>query len=157
VKPNIIFETPTPEEVSEKTLQSAAVQTFAAVKSEIIGNIHVVFTDEADSKRLNSQFAGNNYPTDVLSFVYETAQTTEELKLPQAKAEIVICTPIAQAQAKEYNISLQSELILLFVHGLLHVLDHDHQSETQKASFESLQDDIMVSLGLNTRKMKWLH
>jgi probable rRNA maturation factor len=157
VKPNIIFETLPPKEISQTILQNAAAQTFVATKSELIGNIHVAFVDKPESKRLNNEFADNNYATDVLSFVYETATTKAELKIPQAKAEIVICTPIARAQAAEYGLSFQDEVALLLVHGLLHVLGLDHQDDSQKTGFERTQNDIMNALGLKPRKMQWLH
>jgi probable rRNA maturation factor len=157
VKPNIVLETPLPKEVSLQLLNTAAIKTFELSKLEVIGNIHLAIVNKAQSKRLNAQFAGNNYATDVLSFAYETANSLNELKVPQAKAEIVICLPIARKQAKEYSIDVSSEVVLLFVHGLLHVLGCDHQNNNDKASFESLQNDIIKSLDLNTRKMKWLH
>jgi probable rRNA maturation factor len=83
------------------------------------------FVSSVKIAHINSQYAGKNSPTDVLSF-----ETDQEGSL----GDVVICSRIAQSQAVSHGVGIESELGLLFVHGLLHLLGDDHQtpSETQK-------------------------
>lgn len=157
MKPTVIFETPLPEQISASNIELATEKTFSYLKKQPSGSINLSFVDKEVSQQLNSDYAQNDYPTDVLSFEYGQKDQIEDLKIPQSIAEIVICTPIAAEQAEEYHTTLTDEVILLFVHGLLHSLGYDHQNEAQKASFTQAQDDIIKSLGKSARKMKWSH
>ena len=71
--------------------------------------------------------------------------------------DIAICDELAKKQAEDFATSYESELILLLLHGSLHLLGYDHQDSPQTASMESLQSDIMKSLKLNYRDFKWSH
>lgn len=157
MKPTVIFETPLPEQISASYIEFAAEKTIDYLKKQLTGSINLSFVDKEVSQQLNCSYAQNDYPTDVLSFEYGKKDYIDNPEISQSMAEIVICTPIAVEQAEENKISLEDEITLLFVHGMLHSLGYDHQNEAQKASFTQAQDDIIKSLGKSTRKMKWSH
>ncbi len=74
-------------------------------------------------RKLNSQFRGKAYATDVLSFRY-----TDEV------GEIVISADRARAQAKQYGHTIADEAAWLFVHGFLHLLGWDHERSAREAT-----------------------
>lgn len=112
-------------------------------------SIGLAFVDKRTIQELNSKYANNDYPTDVLSFEYGQGEASI--------GDIAICTEIAKQQAKENDISEEEELSLLLVHGTLHVLGYDHQTEEQIASIDALQGDIMKILNYKYRDFKWAH
>lgn len=134
-----------PKQVDQNLLNRAVKLVEDAVEGDHVGQISLAFVDEAEAKQLNRDYAGNDYATDVLSFDHSEVSTTP-IAEGDVRGEVVICLPIASRQAKEHGTSLQSEVILLFVHGLLHVLGNDHAGEGQQAGFSSLQNGIMDRL-----------
>lgn len=80
--------------------------------------LNLSFVNGPQMQRLNKKFRGKNVPTDVLSF---------ESQNPYSLGDLVLCVPVLKAQAKEWKHTLHSELALLLVHGILHLLGHDHE------------------------------
>jgi probable rRNA maturation factor len=74
-----------------------------------------LITTDAELRRLNRQFRGHNYPTDVLSF---------------PPNEMAISLDRAAAQARELGHSIDAELRILMLHGLLHLCGMDHESDS---------------------------
>ncbi len=114
-------------------------------------NIGLSFVDTKTIQDLNDKYAGNNYPTDVLSFDYKDGEN------PKSDGDVVVCTEIAEKQAKENDISAEAEISLLIAHGALHVLGYDHQNTQQVASLDAIQSDIMNKLNYEYRDFKWSH
>ncbi len=131
-------------------LESISKAISDIMKIEKVANVGLAFVDVNTIKELNSKYADNDYPTDVLSFEYGD---DEEGNI----GDIAICKDIAISQAKENNISLEAELTLLLVHGVLHILGYDHQDEDQIASLDTIQSDIMKKLNYEYRDFKWSH
>ena len=136
-------------------LDSVQLESISKAISEIMkiekeANIGLAFVDTNTIKELNSKYAGNDYPTDVLSFEYGDGEVGNV-------GDIAICKDIAISQAKENKISVEAELTLLLVHGVLHILGYDHQDEYQIASLDSAQSDIMKKLNYEYRDFKWSH
>lgn len=108
----------------------------------------IVLADDAYLHRLNRQFLGIDAPTDVLSFPGgDTDPDSEALYL----GDVIISLPRAQAQAAASGYALQDELQLLVVHGMLHLLGHDHAEEEEKARMWAAQAHILESLGCAAR------
>jgi probable rRNA maturation factor len=80
-----------------------------------------LITGDAALRRLNRDFLGKDYPTDVLSF--PNAQSSAFL------GEIAISTARARAQAAAFGHSLENEVRILMLHGLLHLLGMDHETD----------------------------
>jgi len=89
-------------------------------------------------------FLGIDAPTDVLSF--SDGDLDPETGAPYL-GDILISVERAQAQARSAGHTLQEELTLLVVHGVLHLLGHDHAEPEQKARMWSLQAEILTDLG----------
>lgn len=122
------------------------------------GEVSLTFTDDAGIRELNRTYRGIDRPTDVLSFpMRETSAGEPAIVWPDMEAEngeddllgdVVISVPRAREQSEAYGHSLEREIGFLFVHGFLHLIGYDHDSEAaEKAMFEK-QERILAEVGL---------
>jgi len=77
---------------------------------------------DAELRRLNRDFRGKDYPTDVLSFPAEPAGAF--------LGDIAISLGRARAQAREFGHTIEQEVQILMLHGVLHLCGHDHESDS---------------------------
>jgi len=108
------------------------------------GAVTIVFTGDAAIKKLNQQFRGRNYATDVLSF--PTAAESFETEDQSTLGDVVISLERASAQAKENGLSFTQEVQQLILHGLLHLSGHDH--ETDNGEMNRLERRLRNKLGI---------
>jgi probable rRNA maturation factor len=101
---------------------------------EEIGDISIAFVDDATMRGLNRKFRNKNKPTDVLTFPGENA------------CEIVISVDRARRQAQTERHSVATELRYLLVHGILHGLGYDH--ETDNGEMNELEVEVREKVGL---------
>jgi probable rRNA maturation factor len=87
-----------------------------------------LISGDAELRRLNREFLGRDYPTDVLSF---PAQPAEAAGTPPGASlgDIAISFPRARAQARAFGHSTGQEIQILMLHGLLHLLGMDHTTD----------------------------
>ena len=106
------------------------------------------FCSEAEIQVLNKNFRSKDKVTDVLSF--NTAQAPAELdeSCDYALGDIIICTEQAARQAQEYGFSLRREIIFLFIHGLLHLLGYDHETELEAREMFAIQKQVLLRYGI---------
>ncbi len=110
----IDFENQTPLEIDISLLEQIQ-QTLTSKECELI------LTDNSAIQKLNKTHRNIDKPTDVLSFPLE-------FDLPHMPlGSIIISVDYAQEKAKEFNHTLEEEITLLFIHGLLHLLGYDHE------------------------------
>lgn len=107
--------------------------------------VTLVVTDDAQVKELNRQFRKLDMVTDVLSFPSDEIDL--DTGLPYL-GDILISYPQAQLQALQAGHPVESELQLLTVHGMLHLLGFDHASEEEKKEMWTIQASILGNLGL---------
>lgn len=111
--------------------QAKRWREFAGQALQAIGaedrDATVVFVSDAAIRKLNRQFRGKDYPTDVLSFPPqpESFETDARANL----GEVVISLDRAQAQAKENGLTVTNEVQQLILHGLLHLYGYDHATD----------------------------
>lgn len=110
----------------------------------------VVITDNETLQELNRQYRGVDAPTDVLSFESSLDPDFPELDptMSDYLGDIIIAYPVAQAQALAAGHTTQDEIILLAVHGLLHLLGFDHDTPENKAAMWNIQQQVMAELKL---------
>jgi probable rRNA maturation factor len=85
--------------------------------------------DEAAMAELNQEHMGHEGPTDVLSFPIDGPAAGPDGLL----GDVVVCPSVARRQAPEHAGTYEDELALLVVHGVLHVLGHDHAEDDEAA------------------------
>ncbi len=126
--------------VSRGKLEKIARSTFALTKAEE-GDISLVICDDPFITELNERYMKRNGPTDVLAFPMREGKIL--VNQDTAVGDIVISVDTAERQAAELGTELDQELILLFVHGLLHLLGYDHQNGVQKRKMDTITKKIV--------------
>ncbi len=102
--------------------------------------------DEATIAEFNSRYLGNPGPTDVLSFPMDELRPGHEGE-PEEEGilgDMLLCPQYAAQQTKSGSRSVDDELHLLTIHGILHLLGYDHAEPDQKAKMFALQDRLLV-------------
>jgi len=97
------------------------------------GDVVLRFVDEEEMRALNRQWRGKDRPTDVLSFPAGTVAPDGRRHV----GDIAICFPVAREQARRRRHAPEREMAILALHGLLHLLGHDH--ETDDGEMERLE------------------
>jgi probable rRNA maturation factor len=92
------------------------------------GEVGIALVSDARIRALNRQYRRKDTPTDVLSFRSDSVSITQSWRGASALGDIVIATGVARRQAKDAGHSLQAELRVLALHGLLHLLGYDHHA-----------------------------
>ena len=113
-------------------------------------NVSVVLTDNRRLRKLNRDYLGIDAPTDVLSFPASESDGSEIDPETGTRyiGDILISIPYAAKGAKQAGNSLEAEVQLLIVHGVLHLLGHDHAKPREKAKMWKAQHEILTQLGL---------
>ncbi len=114
-------------------------------------DLSLTIVDDLEIQRLNREYRGVDSPTDVLSFpLWEPDEdwviSEEEETVPLG--DLVISLPRVKEQAKEYNHSFERELGFLAVHGFLHLLGYDHETEEEEKEMFQQQEAILQAIGL---------
>ncbi len=137
--------------VDTKPLRKAALATLAQQDVREACEVVVVISDDAALRDLNTRFRGIDSPTDVLSFADDTRGPFAGggANFPRYLGDIVISIDRAREQAETAGGTLVQELQLLTVHGVLHLLGHDHAEPAQKAAMWAAQTAILTALGAN--------
>jgi probable rRNA maturation factor len=134
----------------KKLLERAARTTLMHQKRPPDADLSIVLTDDKRLHQLNREYLGIDAPTDVLSFPAsesDGSETDPETGSPYL-GDILLSIPRAKAQAKTAGHALESEVQLLVVHGVLHLLGHDHAEAKGKRKMWKAQGEILKSLGL---------
>ncbi|MDO7788226.1 rRNA maturation RNase YbeY [Desulforamulus aquiferis] len=127
------------EKVVKETLKLEGYSTEAEVG--------VIFVDDNYIKSLNAEYRGIDKPTDVLSFALnEGEEMPEEEDAEELLGDIVMSLPTAQRQAQEYEHSFEREVAFLTVHGSLHLLGYDHQTEEERQLMREKEEAILNAL-----------
>ncbi len=118
--------------------RSARVPEVKARLPAGTATIAIRLTTDDELRRLNRDFAGQDSATDVLSFAGSH----------QHIGDLAISWPMVVRQAREYGQPVETELGLLSVHGLLHLLGWDHASAAQQKEMSRLTTDALALSGL---------
>lgn len=111
--------------------------------------VSILVTDDAGIRELNRSYRQKDQPTDVLSFPQEEdAVFSPDGDAPILLGDIVISLARAQAQAEEYGHSLEREISFLVVHGVLHLLGHDHEASDERERMRRHEEAILAELGI---------
>jgi probable rRNA maturation factor len=127
-------------------LKRAALAALTHQKRPPEADLSIVLTNDARLQRLNHEYLGIDAPTDVLSF--PASESDPETGAPYL-GDILISLPRAREQAASAGHPPESEVQLLVVHGVLHLLGHDHANPRGKKKMWKAQEEILESLGLS--------
>ena len=119
----------------------------------VVGAVEItlVITDDEEIQAINAAQRGIDRPTDVLSFPLESPGDAAGGFVtppgqPRHLGDIVVSFPRAEAQAAEYGHSLRRELAYLAVHGALHVVGFDHETEAERLEMRDREEAALVDV-----------
>jgi len=106
-----------------------------------------VLTDDASIRTLNRDFLETDRPTDVLSFPLAAPGDLEDRGTDLFLGEIYISVETARAQAKGARRTLSREVAHLLIHGLLHLVGHDHATPGEGRRMRAVESRLLRELG----------
>jgi probable rRNA maturation factor len=132
--------------IAKSTLINAAQVALELTDHSNKSDLSIVLGSDTLLHDLNRQYRGVDDTTDVLSFPSgEIDPDTSDLYL----GDVIISLSQAQKQAAAENHSLQDELQLLVVHGVLHLVGYDHMKNAEKKDMQIAQDNVLKALNLD--------
>ena len=111
----------------------AALEGPAQIAVRVVG--------EEEGRRLNREFRGRDYATNVLTFDYARA--------PVVVADVVLCAAVLEREARQARLPLQAHCAHLVVHGVLHARGFDHQRPAQARLMEGRESALLRALGFS--------
>jgi metalloprotein, YbeY/UPF0054 family len=114
--------------------------------------ISLSLVTDAQIRQLNRDYRGIDRPTDVLSFALKEDNPLDP-QIPGFQdnllGDIIISVERAQCQAVEYGHSFERELLYLAIHGTLHLLGYDHETEEERITMRTKEEEVLNFLGLH--------
>ncbi len=134
--------------VDEDWVRKVAQQVLRAEGVAPPYEVSLVFTDSETVQRLNRDYRSVDEPTDVLAFyMLPQKEADSSFALPPdgvlRLGEVIISYPQAVEQAKEQGHSIDKELALLIIHGILHLLGYDHEQPEEEKRMRARERELL--------------
>ncbi len=104
--------------------------------------LSIRLVDAEEGRSLNRQYRHRDYATNVLSFPVELPPG---IKLPLL-GDLVICAPVVEREANEQGKSTRDHYAHMTIHGILHLLGHDHENDADAERMEALERKTLAAL-----------
>lgn len=105
-------------------------------------HLTINMVDAPTIQDINKKYRQKDYPTNILSFTYETSETL-------ITGELVICPSVLREEALALALSLDQHYAHLLIHGILHILGYDHETDEDAHIMEALETQWLLALGYN--------
>ncbi len=134
-------------EVDETRLVRLATFALDELRIHPEAELSILLVDEATMSDYHERFMGEPGPTDVLSFPMDELRPPRDDEDPPLGllGDIVLCPTVTAAQAAENSRTPEGEADYLLIHGLLHLLGHDHAEPEEKRVMFGLNDQIIAA------------
>lgn len=126
---------------NDQTIQRWLESFLPRFRAESEVTVRIV--DQPESQHLNLTWRGKDKPTNVLSFPFEAPPGIE---LPLL-GDLVICRQVVEQEALKQGKLSEAHWAHMIVHGSLHLLGYDHETESEAEEMEALETEIMLALG----------
>lgn len=124
------------KKMARQVLESQAVDPSAELSISLVSKRRI--------QELNHQFRKIDAPTDVLAFALESVESSPRgAGEPLMLGDVVIAPAVALEQTREYHTALDEEMKLLLIHGILHLLGHDHEEAAEAEKMWAEENRIM--------------
>ncbi len=124
-------------------LSRAAVSRWIKAAFFADAELTVRFVDAEEGRVLNRTYRQKDYATNVLTFAYAESEDDP------VTGDLILCCPVVEREAAEQGKPLDAHYAHLLVHGALHAQGYDHEVESEAEEMESIETDIMKSLGFS--------
>jgi probable rRNA maturation factor len=144
----IDFINETEVEVQESRLIETATFAMSSLRLHPETELSIACVDLVEMERLHIEYMDEPGATDVLSFPMDDLEIPAEGKTaePGILGDIILCPEFAHKQAMEASNAFEAEMDMLLVHGVLHLLGHDHQEPEEHAVMFGMQNTILADL-----------
>jgi probable rRNA maturation factor len=116
--------------------------------------LSIVIVDDEEMSSINSEYRGIDSTTDVLSFPMHEGEFGDVC--PELLGDVVISAPTALLMSRQHDCSLEAVLDLLLVHGILHLIGHDHETgEEDSRLMEEKTFELLEMLGHSKETLGW--
>jgi len=136
----------------KKLLQTVEKVVYEIVKTEDADTeraVGLIFVDNDVIRELNRSYRGIDSPTDVLSFALDEGEDFDPCPCnDDPLGDIYISVERAVEQAEEYGHGLEREICFLALHGMLHLLGYDHQTEAEEKVMQDKIEKILAKYDL---------
>lgn len=141
-------------ELDEQLLQRLTVFVLDSLHVHPQTELGVSLVDEAAIERLHVEWMGEAGPTDVLSFPMDELRPgrPDAPTSPGLLGDVVICPQVAHVQAEAAGHDLETEMLVLLTHGMLHLLGFDHATPVEEAEMFGLQRDLVTAFVTGERR-----
>ncbi len=123
----------------------ALIRRVVRAEAFQVRSLGIVLADRATVHRLNREFLGHDYPTDVLSFCLDE----EALDAREVDGEVYVDLDMAAERAPEFGTSAEDEARRYVVHGVLHLMGYDDATDAERAAMRAREDEY---LGMASRE-----
>lgn len=137
-----------PEPLDLSAFERLAAFVLDREEAPVAVELSIAIVGLAEMSQLNTRFRGKEEPTDVLSFPCDDPCTVAAPDEPLAIGDVVLAPEIAEAQAAEYGHTVEEELNLLLVHGVLHLLGYDHEGDEEAAAMQARERALLQAWSL---------
>jgi probable rRNA maturation factor len=128
-----------PDGRHRRVLARHRVARWIRAALELPGEMAVRIVGEEEGRRLNREFRGKDYATNVLTFDYAYE--------PVVAADLVLCAPVVAHEAQAAGIPLEAHYAHLLVHGTLHAQGYDHETAAEAKLMEGRESELLPLLG----------
>ena len=142
-KVEITFEGVNTEDFSSYDLENWFRLTIDEMRTSE-GSVSIKFLGKEEMQLMNKKFRSADHPTNVLAFPIDNRLELETDSL----GDIAICHEVVLKEAKEQNKKVSDHMAHIFIHGVLHLLGHDHHQEVQAETMENLERKILSKIGV---------
>lgn len=138
------------EPVTETIVSAvAALNAELGLSGEPPREAAIALSDDQEVRRLNAIYRGEDKPTNVLSFEADGSISSDQSQgIPTNLGDIVLAAETMLREASELEITPRDHLAHLVVHGLLHLLGHDHDEPDPARQMEALETAILARIGI---------
>ena len=133
-----------PEPLALDAFESLATFVLRMEEAPDAVELSVALVDDDEIAHLNEAYRGVEGPTDVLSFGCDDPEPVESDE-PIAIGDVVIAPAVAERQAAELGTTVEAELDLLLVHGVLHLLGYDHEVDEDAAAMQARERAVLAA------------
>lgn len=137
---------PTEADFARWAALAAATAHAAATAKPVTLGIRIV--DEQESAQLNRDYRGKDYATNVLSFGHELPDFMLATLDERPLGDLAICAPVVLREAAEQGKPAEDHWAHMVIHGVLHLLGHDHEDDAEAETMEALERTLLKELGI---------
>lgn len=138
-----------PEPLALDAFERLAMHVLAMEDAPEEAELSIALVSEEEMARLNEQYRGIAAPTDVLSFGCDDPCLASEGE-PIVLGDVIIAPEVAERQAAEAGVTVEAELNLLLVHGILHLFGYDHEGEEDAAVMQERERVVLEAYAPET-------